>query len=261
MPASGRQKFLLLGDSLTQLCFEGWGSDLADVYQGRADVLNRGVSGYNSRWYLRYAEDTGIWDEPGKVALVTIFFGANDAVKEFDPAHVPLPEFTTNIEKIVDKVKESYPNSKILLIAPPPVHLGQRVAYQKKRWGDKATGVVERSSEITGTYAAACREVGKTKKVPCMDLFTAMRTAEGNTDEDDNGRFFYDGLHFNKTGHKFVYDTLANAIHTHFPTMEVHPCPKTGQFNNSSSLCNDIENSGPYSDIVKAKRKWQEAFD
>jgi lysophospholipase L1-like esterase len=261
MPASGRQKILLLGDSLTQLCFEGWGSDLADMYQGRADVLNRGASGFNSRWFPRYAEDTGIWDEAGKVALVTIFFGANDAAKFFDPAHVPLPEFKTNIEKIVDKAKESYPTAKILLIAPPPIHPGQRLEFQKKRWGDKATGVLERSNEITGTYAAACREVGNTKDVPCMDLFTAMRTAEGNTDEDDVGRFLCDGLHFNKTGHKFVYSALADAIHTHFPTIEVHPCPKTGRFNNSASLCDDIKNSGPYSDIVKIKRKWQEAFD
>jgi len=263
MPASDRQKFLLLGDSLTQLCFQGWGSDLTDVYQRRADVLNRGMSGYNSRWYIRYAEDNGIWNEPGKVSLVTIFFGANDAAKkELEPkVHVPLAEYKTNIGTIVDKAKESYPNAKILIIAPPPVHPGQRLEYQKKRYGDRATGVLERTSEIAGTYAAACREVAKTKEVQCLDLFTAMRTADGNTDEDDIGRFFYDGLHFSKTGHKFVSDALVNAIRTHFPTMEVRPCPRTRRFSNKGSSCDDIESSGPYSEVVKSKRKWQEAFD
>ena len=172
MTASNRSKFLLLGDSLTQLSFGGWGSELADVYQRRADVLNRGMSGYNSRWYLRYAEETGIWNEPGKVALVTIFFGANDAAKkDLEPkVHVPLDEYKANIEKLVDKAKESYPNAEILIMAPPPVHPEQRLEFQKKRYGDKATGVLERTSEIAGTYAAACREVAKAKEVPCVEL-------------------------------------------------------------------------------------------
>lgn len=263
MTASNRSKFLLLGDSLTQLSFGGWGSELADVYQRRADVLNRGMSGYNSRWYLRYAEETGIWNEPGKVALVTIFFGANDAAKkDLEPkVHVPLDEYKANIEMLVDKAKESYPNAKILIMAPPPVHPEQRFAYQKKRYGDKATGVLERTTEIAGTYAAACREVAKTKEVPCVDIFTAMRTAEGNTDENDIGRFFYDGLHFSKTGNKFVYDTLAKVISKNFPSLEVHRCPKTGRFNNSASICEGIKNSGPYVDEVKSKRKWEEAFE
>ena len=263
MHAPDRQNLLLLGDSLTQLCFEGWGSDLADVYQRRADVLNRGMSGYNSRWYLRYAEDNGVWKEPGNILLVTIFFGANDAaMKEYEPVvHVPLPEYKTNIETIVDKAKEAYPDAKVLIIAPPPVYAEQRLAYQKKRYGDKATGILERTSEVTGKYAEACREVAESKKVPCVDLFTAMRTAEGNADEDDVGRFFNDGLHFSKTGHTFVSDALTKAIQTHFSTLEVRPCPKTGRFNNSSSVCEDIKNSGPYSDIVKTKRKWEEAFD
>ena len=263
MPPLGRQKILLLGDSLTQLCFEGWGSDLADVYQRRADVLNRGMSGYNSRWYLRYAEDNGIWSEPGEVSLVTIFFGANDAAKqECEPiVHVPLEEYKRNIEQIVVKAGESYPGAKVLIISPPPVHPEQRLAYQKKRYGDKATGVLERTSEIAGTYAATCRKVAEEKKVACLDLFTAMRTAEGNTDEDDIGRFFYDGLHFSKTGHKFVFDALLNSIRTNFPTLEVRPCPNTGSFNNSSSTCDGIQNSGPYHDIIKTKRKWQDAFE
>ena len=261
MSVSNQQKILLLGDSLTQLCFEGWGTHLADVYQRRADVLNRGMSGYNTRWYLRYAEDNGIWNEPGNVALVTIFFGANDAaIKEHAAdVHIPLSEYKTNLENLVDKAKESYPSAKILIIAPPPVHPGQRLEYQKIRYKEKATGILERTSEVTGKYAEICRKIAETKKIPCMDLFTAMRTAEENKDEDDIGRFFYDGLHFSKTGHKFVSSTLLNSIRTHFPTLEVHPCPKTGQFNNSSTSC-DIKNVGPYFDVVKSKRKWEDAF-
>lgn len=122
MPAvSERQNILLLGDSLTQLCFdgaEGWGRSLANRYQRRADVLNRGMSGYNTRWYLKYAETNRIWNEAGKAVLVTIWFGANDAATL--EQHVPLSEYQTNLEIIVDKARESYPHAKILIVTPLP---------------------------------------------------------------------------------------------------------------------------------------------
>jgi lysophospholipase L1-like esterase len=92
MPStSQRPKILLLGDSLTQTSFDGWGGGLAHRYQRRADVLNRGMSGYNTRWYLQYGKDSGVWEESGNVALITIWFGANDAslVKENPHHHVP----------------------------------------------------------------------------------------------------------------------------------------------------------------------------
>ena len=194
---------------------------------------------------------------------MTIFFGANDAaIKEYAAdVHIPLPEYKTNLEKIVDRAKQSYPSAKILIIAPPPVNAEQRLEYQKRRYGDKATGILERTSQVTGTYAEVCRKIAATKNIPCMDLFTAMRTAEENVDEDDIGRFFCDGLHFSKTGHKFVSKTLMDSIRTYFPSLEVHSCPKTGRFNNSSTSCDDVKNSGPYLDVIKSKRKWEDAFE
>lgn len=264
MPAPPRQKILMLGDSLTQLCFEGpegWGRDLANRYQRRADVLNRGMSGYNTRWFLRYAKDYDLWNEPGKVVLVTIWFGANDAATLAQ--NVPLDEYQTNLETMIDKAKESYPEAKILLIAPPPVALDQRNEYLQKQFGDKAKDMAVRTSEVTGKYAAKCVQVAKTKEIPCLDMFTEMITAEDKKDDKpvDVSSYFWDGLHFSETGHKFVSTAVSKAIHTHFPTLEVRPCSITGQYNNSSSLCDDLENSGPYHDSIKSKRTWQEAFD
>lgn len=50
-PPAGRPTVVLFGDSLTQFSFSegGWGAGMADAYQRRADVLNRGLSGYNTR--------------------------------------------------------------------------------------------------------------------------------------------------------------------------------------------------------------------
>lgn len=59
-------RIILLGDSITQMSFSspgGFGAHLADVYQRRADVLNRGYSGYNTNWILELLsteEDRGI---------------------------------------------------------------------------------------------------------------------------------------------------------------------------------------------------------
>jgi hypothetical protein len=92
MPStSQRPKILLLGDSLTQISFDGWGGGLAHRYQRRADVLNRGMSGYNTRWYLQYGKDSEVWKEPGNVALATIWFGANDASLATENPHHHVP--------------------------------------------------------------------------------------------------------------------------------------------------------------------------
>jgi lysophospholipase L1-like esterase len=97
----GRRHILLLGDSLTQTSFEGWGATLANVYQRRADVVNRGYSGYTTRWYLQ----TRFMNEPEsklQVELAIVFFGANDAsILELNARHhVPLEEYGDNLRKV-----------------------------------------------------------------------------------------------------------------------------------------------------------------
>lgn len=49
-----RGRIVLFGDSITQQSFScgGWGARMADAYQRKADVLNRGYSGYNTRSLL-----------------------------------------------------------------------------------------------------------------------------------------------------------------------------------------------------------------
>lgn len=255
-----RPKILLFGDSLTQTSFEGWGAVLADRYQRRADVLNRGLSGYNTRWALRYAQDYGVWEEPGKVALVTLFFGANDAaLVDRDPSkYVPVAEYKANLLKLIDLTRQSYPAAKILLLAPPPVHEGQRLAFQKRRYGDKATGVPERTSENTENYAVACMEAANEKNVPCLDLFHEMLKDGGG--EEGIGKYLSDGLHFGPRGHHYVLDQVLAAIKTHFPNLAVHPDSKTGQPNNIASSCQDLPSSGPYHDEINYK-EWEKAFN
>ncbi|CAB1334969.1 unnamed protein product [Coregonus sp. 'balchen'] len=45
-------QIILFGDSITQVSFQpnGWGSEMANKVVRKCDVVNRGLSGYNSRW-------------------------------------------------------------------------------------------------------------------------------------------------------------------------------------------------------------------
>ena len=285
----------MLGDSLTQFGYEGWAGDLADRYQRRADVLNRGMSGYNTRWFLRHAAagttTGGIWGEAGAVALVTIWFGANDAATL--DQNVPLGEYRTNLAALVARSREAYPDAGILLITPPPVAENQRIAYHKAelRGGEIGTTtttyesavadgtVAVRTNGTTGSYAAACKAVAAESGVPCLDLFSvfteaAAKAAKAKAGEtsggggDDGGLegFFTDGLHFGPEGHAVVAKALTETIGREFPDLAVRPCPVTGQFNNSGSACgsNLLTSSGPYHDDIKRaqqkKRDWREAF-
>ncbi|XP_027477416.1 isoamyl acetate-hydrolyzing esterase 1 homolog isoform X2 [Zalophus californianus] len=75
-------RVLLFGDSITQFSFQqgGWGASLADRLVRKCDVLNRGFSGYNTRWAKiilpRIIRKGNSLDSP---VAVTIFFGANDS--------------------------------------------------------------------------------------------------------------------------------------------------------------------------------------
>jgi isoamyl acetate esterase len=252
---AAQPKLLLLGDSLTQLAFEGWGATLANVYQRRADVVNRGYGGYNTEFYRRMLD--GDEESLENVGLVLVFFGANDAALPglADHHHVSLARYKENLRTIVSRVREKYQTKRILLVTPPPVHHQQRLAYQIQRYGiDKATGQLERTCENTGRYAAACREVAaaaaaddddtQRQELPCLDLYTLMLA------DPAWGRFFNDGLHFTTDGHDFVGQAVLSAIEQYFPDWHVTKDPQTGQWCNSSSACPALSSRGPYHDEI-----------
>jgi lysophospholipase L1-like esterase len=76
-----RPQFVLFGDSITQRAFSpgGWASALADAYTRRVDIVNRGYSGYNSRWALTLLDYVFPPAASADARLATVFFGANDA--------------------------------------------------------------------------------------------------------------------------------------------------------------------------------------
>ena len=84
-----------------------------------------GYSGYNTRWakeiFPRLLDSTAAKD----VAVLTIFFGANDsAMKELNPhQHISLDEYTQNLHDLVlHAVSVGVAKEKIIMLTPPPLN-------------------------------------------------------------------------------------------------------------------------------------------
>ena len=104
-----REEVCAFGDSITQhghmAAAHGWVCGLQEAYRRRADVLNRGYSGYSSRFAR--AMLPRIFGAERRYLFTTVFFGANDAADAASkPAqHVPLEEYEENMAVIVEAAR------------------------------------------------------------------------------------------------------------------------------------------------------------
>ncbi|KAF8232300.1 GDSL Lipase/Acylhydrolase [Tricholoma matsutake] len=230
MAANIQDVVMLFGDSITQGAWEpdrnGFGQRLSHVYARKLDVLNRGLSGYNTDWALPVLEQCLVTKKdqphvPG-IRLLTIWFGANDACIQPSPQHVPLVRFTSNLEKLVDLVHspESVyysPSTRIVLMSPPPVNTYQRAADLGSR---ELPLDLDRNFETTKAYAKAVKEVAHAKQVAFVDIWTEFWQAAGEK-EVELSRYLIDGLHPNENGYRVTYDALMKTIAETYP--DVHP--------------------------------------
>jgi len=204
-----RPSIALFGDSITQFSFSegGWGACLADTYQRRADILNRGYSGYNTRWALRLLEQVFPESREPPVAA-TMFFGANDAALPDGCAarqHVPVAEYKENLARMVAVVRSRGVRS-IILITPPPVHEPARLEDLRAR-GEQGVELPERTNEAVGQYARAVCEVAQDLDAPVVNLWKAFQQQEGWQTSLLN-----DGLHLTAAGNALVFQELMAAI-------------------------------------------------
>ncbi|KAL8280992.1 hypothetical protein RQP46_006671 [Phenoliferia psychrophenolica] len=126
---------VLFGDSITQQSWGvgGLGSVMANVYQRKRDVMNRGLSGYNTAWGIPVAKQwlPRVGESRPETSLMLIWFGANDAALPPSPQALTIPEFKANLHTILQLLtlpsSPFYsPKTKFLLLTPPPVDAATR---------------------------------------------------------------------------------------------------------------------------------------
>jgi len=200
-------QIVLFGDSLTQQSFSleigGWGAELSDSYQRRADILNRGFSGYNTDWAKlilpRLVSKDNLPD------VVVLFWGANDSsLAELNPhQHVPVERYKGNLGAMCDYLLDAgLPKTAIILVTPPPVHEGMWLKHnQDKNWVSS-----DRLNSVTKLYADAVEQLGTEREIETVHLYTEM---EGK--EDLQG-YLSDGLHMSKAGNALVASLLKHAM-------------------------------------------------
>ena len=235
-----RPTIVLFGDSITQQGFgwtgasAGWASLLSRDYSRRADVLNRGFSGYNTRMALDLLPGIFPTAAPGvaqgEVLFVTVFFGANDAALPGERQHVPPDEYGKNLRRIVEHVRSGpgrtargagdggpadgggSANVPVILFTPPPVDADAWYAERgepadKERVNDRANDNAER-------YGRVVKEVGRDMSCPVLDVFDLLG---GYGPVEEFGRHLRDGLHLSESGNVLAYEGLMKLIRKELP--------------------------------------------
>ncbi|XP_048209392.1 isoamyl acetate-hydrolyzing esterase 1 homolog [Perognathus longimembris pacificus] len=195
-------RVLLFGDSITQFSFQpgGWGAALADRLVRRCDVVNRGLSGYNSRWAALVLPRL-LGDGACAPAAATIFFGANDsALPEENPKqHVPLAEYAANLAAMVRALQAAgVPAARVVLVTPPPLW--------EPAWEAECAAQghrLNRRNSTVGEYARACVRVARACGTDVLDLWTLMQK-----DGEDFATYLSDGLHLSPKGNAFLFSHL-----------------------------------------------------
>ncbi|XP_052824707.1 isoamyl acetate-hydrolyzing esterase 1 homolog isoform X1 [Octopus bimaculoides] len=196
-------KAFLFGDSITQYAFSHdgcWAALVADILQRKCDVINRGFSGYNSRWCKKILSSVLNKNELKDAVFVTIFLGANDCADEkINPLqHVPVDEYKNNMVEMVQMLQESGLSAEqVILISPP--------AVDEESWAkccERKDRVSSNFNKNTIHYAAACKQAAEEVGTQCIDLYTEMMK-NNNWKEMLN-----DGLHLSNKGSCFLFSLL-----------------------------------------------------
>uniref|UniRef100_A0A667Y825 Isoamyl acetate-hydrolyzing esterase 1 homolog n=1 Tax=Myripristis murdjan TaxID=586833 RepID=A0A667Y825_9TELE len=184
-------QLVLFGDSITQ------------VSSRKCDVVNRGLSGYNSRWAKillpRLISSQNSADH--HIVAVTVFFGANDcALEDKNPQqHVPLQEYSDNLKEIATHLASAGVSAdRVIFITPPPLH---ESAWEKECILKGCP--LNRLNSVAGQYAQACVQAAGQCGADVLDLWTLMQK-----DGQDYTVYLSDGLHLSEKGNQFVAEHL-----------------------------------------------------
>lgn len=98
------------------------------------------------------------------------------------------------------------PQTRIILISPPPLNEYQRRADLASRTPPLN---LDRTFDTTKQYAEAVRDVAREKGVAFTDVWTVVWGAAGKN-QQALSKYLYDGLHLNEEGYRVCFFLLHN---------------------------------------------------
>lgn len=190
-----RPQIVCFGDSIVQFGFKekGWCQQLQNWYEIKADVLNRGLSGYNSTLSLKLVDEIFEKLNPD---LILVLFGSNDC--SLGIQGVKLEDYYSNMKEIILKLKKLHPKSNIALISPPPL-------IDSK----------ERKNDTLEKYLKVLTKISEEENVPLLETWVSMQMQIKWEDF-----VLKDGLHLSDSGNEFLFLEVSNFIVENFPKLD-----------------------------------------
>lgn len=213
-----RPTIVLFGDSLTQFGFGegavkvGWASLLCGAYQRRADILNRGYSGYNTRFALGLVPKVfGAEKIKPKHLFVTVFLGANDAAIAGERQHVPLKEYASNLAEIIKGIRKETEGSAdfpIIVMTPPPI---DEEAWKKYL---NLFDYYDRKNSVAREYGLEAKRVAAELGCSVFDTWEIL-----GGDKEGYGLHLCDGLHLSESGNELIFEGLMDLLKSEHPSV------------------------------------------
>ncbi len=209
---------------------------LTHYYSRKADIFNRGYSGYNSNHGLAMMRThiaRGIWPttHAGSSAkaqasqpetIVTLFFGANDSclpgsISDFQA--VPLDTYRSNLRAMVELLKgadgKQNPHVHLILVGPPQVDGAAWGATCQNKY-KLPSPPITRDLAHTATYAEASKSLATELQLPYINTWSFT---------SDTASMLEDGLHLSERGNHKLFKVVNLVIQQHFPTLTSDKLP------------------------------------
>ncbi|KXX74323.1 Isoamyl acetate-hydrolyzing esterase 1, partial [Madurella mycetomatis] len=234
-PQTSYPQIVLFGDSLFQNAAEvvdgfSFQAALQSQVLRRFDVVNRGLSGYNTSNALSVLPQIFAQPTPGlpKIEYLFVLFGANDACVPLptNHQHVPLAKFKENLTRIIKHPNIAMHKPKIFLVTPPPLD-ELRIKTLDLANGHPAS---TRQAKVSAAYSETVRQVAaENPGVTLVDLWkalmdTAIKKTPGFNPEGpalgdpESGMRGYlehllpDGLHMSSESYRVFYEIVRGHI-------------------------------------------------
>jgi lysophospholipase L1-like esterase len=224
---------VLFGDSITAASATTMQSWLQQRYIRRADVVNRGFSGYtvvDGLSMLTQLFPSVITHGMPKIKVVTLFFGANDAccsIEEPDIPQVSLEVYSKALSSIINYTGFASQGTQIVLISPPPVD-EYRLPHRRL------------TAERTAKYASEVRHLAQEYRLPFVDCWTVFLKHAGWSGDSSSfplpgdkkaprnevlESLLSDGIHLTAKGYELLFHELVQVLSREVPEAVLESLP------------------------------------